>query len=194
MILLIDNYDSFTFNLYQYLSEEGAEVTVRRNDKVTIQEIELLNPEAIVISPGPKLPEDAGICIEVIQHFYKQIPIFGICLGLQSIAVALGAELRPAKTIMHGKTSVIHHSGKEIFATLPKSIEVMRYHSYVMDTIPGDIEVTATSLDDQEIMAIRHKDYPVFGVQFHPESIGTDTGKQMIRNFLNEVRNVRSLA
>lgn len=190
----MDNYDSFTYNLYQYLSEEGAKVKVIRNDKVSIQEIEKLKAEAIVISPGPKLPENAGICIEMIQHFYKEIPIFGVCLGLQSIAVALGAKLRPAKRIMHGKTSVIQHSGKEIFATLQDSIEVMRYHSYVMDTIPDDIEVTAISMDDQEVMAIRHKDYPVFGVQFHPESIGTNTGKQMIRNFLREVEKAQSLA
>ncbi|RLL42048.1 aminodeoxychorismate/anthranilate synthase component II [Oceanobacillus piezotolerans] len=190
MILLVDNYDSFTYNLYQYFSEEGAEVQVVRNDRITLEEIDVLKPEAIVISPGPKLPQQAGICIELVQRFHQQIPIFGICLGHQVIAEALGGKLRQATNIMHGKTSIIEHKGETLFELLPTNLEVMRYHSYVIDPVylPDELEVTATAKDDREIMAIKHKKHPIYGVQFHPESIGTETGKNMIRNFIKEIR------
>ncbi|WP_156290298.1 anthranilate synthase component II [Oceanobacillus salinisoli] len=187
MILLIDNYDSFTYNLYQYFSEEGVDVKVVRNDVITIHAIEQLNPDAILISPGPGLPQQAGICIEMIQHFYKKIPIFGICLGHQAIAEALGGSLRQAKEIKHGKTSLITHNGKGIFRYLPNPLEVMRYHSYVVENIPSDLEIIADSINDDEMMAFKHKEYPVYGVQFHPESIGTVSGKHMIHNFLEEI-------
>lgn len=188
MILLMDNYDSFTYNLYQYFCEADVEVNVVRNDVITVNEIEKMNPEAIVISPGPGLPKQAGNCIEIIQHFYKQIPILGICLGHQAITEAFGGSLRQAKEIKHGKTSLITHNGKGIFNQLPNPLEVMRYHSYVSNELPDELEVVSASMEDDEIMAIRHKEYPVFGVQFHPESIGTTTGKTMILNFLKEIR------
>ncbi|MCR1834868.1 aminodeoxychorismate/anthranilate synthase component II [Oceanobacillus caeni] len=188
MILLMDNYDSFTYNLYQYFCEADVEVNVVRNDVITVNEIEKMNPEAIVISPGPGLPKQAGNCIEIIQHFYKQIPILGICLGHQAITEAFGGSLRQAKEIKHGKTSLVTHNGKGIFNQLPNPLEVMRYHSYVSNELPDELEVVSASMEDDEIMAIRHKEYPVFGVQFHPESIGTTTGKTMILNFLKEIR------
>lgn len=188
MILLMDNYDSFTYNLYQYFCEADVEVNVVRNDVITVNEIEKMNPEAIVISPGPGLPKQAGNCIEIIQHFYKQIPILGICLGHQAITEAFGGSLRQAKEIKHGKTSLVTHNGKGIFNQLPNPLEVMRYHSYVSNELPAELEVVSASMEDDEIMAIRHKEYPVFGVQFHPESIGTTTGKTMILNFLKEIR------
>ncbi|WP_085993506.1 anthranilate synthase component II [Oceanobacillus senegalensis] len=188
MILLIDNYDSFTYNLYQYFSEEGIEVRVVRNDVITIDAIKALNPDAILISPGPGLPYQAGICIEMIQQLYKEKPIFGICLGHQAIVEALGGSLRPAKDIKHGKTSLISHDSQSVFQLLPNPIEVMRYHSHVVNTIPDELEVVAKSMDDNEIMAIKHKEYPIFGVQFHPESIGTIAGKQIIHNFLSEIK------
>lgn len=188
MILLMDNYDSFTYNLYQYFCEADVEVNVVRNDVITVNEIEKMNPEAIVISPGPGLPKQAGNCLEVIQHVYKQIPILGICLGHQAITEAFGGSLRQAKEIKHGKTSLVTHNGKGIFNQLPNPLEVMRYHSYVSNELPDELEVVSTSMEDDEIMAIRHKEYPVFGVQFHPESIGTTTGKTMILNFLKEIR------
>lgn len=188
MILLMDNYDSFTYNLYQYFCEADVEVNVVRNDVITVNEIEKMNPEAIVISPGPGLPKQAGNCIEIIQHFYKQIPILGICLGHQAITEAFGGSLRQAKEIKHGKTSLVTHNGKGIFNQLPDPLEVMRYHSYVSNELPAELEVVSASMEDDEIMAIAHKEYPVFGVQFHPESIGTTTGKTMILNFLKEIR------
>lgn len=189
MMLLIDNFDSFTYNIYQYFSEEEKEINVVRNNKITLAEIERLQPEAIIISPGPGLPVEAGICMEVVQHFYKKIPIIGICLGHQIIAEALGAELKPAKTIKHGKTSLVTHNGLGLFSYMSQPLEVMRYHSFVVDkaTVPPHLEVVATSLEDNEIMAIKHRSFPVFGVQFHPESIGTATGKKMISNVLNEI-------
>lgn len=191
MILLMDNYDSFTYNLYQYFCEADVEVNVVRNDVITVNEIEKMNPEAIVISPGPGLPKQAGNCIEIIQHFYKQIPILGICLGHQAITEAFGGSLRQAKEIKHGKTSLVTHNGKGIFNQLPNPLEVMRYHSYVSNELPAELEVVSASMEDDEIMAIAHKEYPVFGVQFHPESIGTTTGKTMILNFLKEIRKER---
>ncbi|MDL5042231.1 anthranilate synthase component II [Heyndrickxia coagulans] len=190
MILLLDNYDSFTYNLYQYLCELGEEVRVFRNDRITIDEIRRLKPEAIVLSPGPGVPEDAGISIETVKTFYRQVPMLGVCLGHQAIAAAFGGGITKAKEIKHGKTSLVRHDGKGIFSGLPDPVEVMRYHSLVMDRtkIPEVLEVVAESLDDGEIMAIQHQSAPCFGVQFHPESIGTETGKQMLENFLREIR------
>ncbi|WP_075981879.1 anthranilate synthase component II [Bacillus massilinigeriensis] len=189
MILLIDNYDSFTFNLYQYLGELGCEIVVKRNDDLTISEIEELAPEAIVISPGPGKPENAGICIEVIKQLYKKIPILGICLGHQAIGYAFGATIEKARNVMHGKISKMTHTGSYIFEYLSQPIGVMRYHSLIVkpETLAGGFKVLAKSMDDQEIMAMKHKDYPLYGLQFHPESVGTETGKQILRNFLNEI-------
>lgn len=190
MILLMDNYDSFTYNIYQYFSEENMEVNVIRNDQITLREIEELHPEAIVISPGPGLPDQTGICVDMVKSIHKKIPILGICLGQQIIAQSLGGSVAKAKQIKHGKTSLITHEASGLFHNLPLPLEVMRYHSFVVDrkTLPTDLEVTATSLEDNEIMAVQHREYPVYGVQFHPESIGTDAGKHMIRNFLHEIR------
>lgn len=190
MILLMDNYDSFTYNIYQYFSEESKKVSVIRNDQITLTEIEELAPEAIVISPGPGLPDQTGICVDMVKAFHKKIPILGICLGQQIIAQALGGSVTKAKQIKHGKTSLITHEDSGLFQNLPRPLEVMRYHSFVVDrvTLPSHLEITATSLEDNEIMAVQHHDYPVYGVQFHPESIGTDTGNHMIRNFLHEIR------
>lgn len=185
MILLIDNYDSFTYNLYQYLGEVEPDIIVKRNDDITIEEIEKLHPTAIVISPGPGRPEEAGISMEVIQAFYKQIPILGICLGHQAIGAVFGANVVGAKQIMHGKTSIIEHSGMDLFEDQDEKLEVMRYHSLVVEkeSLPDELEVTATSMDDGEIMALKHREFPLYGLQFHPESIGTRTGKQMLHQF-----------
>jgi anthranilate synthase component II len=190
VFLLIDNYDSFTYNLYQYFSEQDVHVNVVRNDKISLAEIAKMNPEAIILSPGPGLPEQAGICKSLIEQFYDSLPIFGVCLGHQAIAIAFGAKLKQSEKIMHGKTSDMEHCKTGLFANLPDSLEVMRYHSYVVDqyTLPEELEITALSKDDEEIMAIKHKDYPVYGVQFHPESIGTVAGKQIIQNFLQEIQ------
>ncbi|RID87642.1 aminodeoxychorismate/anthranilate synthase component II [Peribacillus asahii] len=185
MILLIDNYDSFTYNLYQYLGEVEQEILVKRNDEITIAEIESLQPTAIVISPGPGRPEEAGVSIDVIQAFYKKIPILGICLGHQAIGAAFGANVIGAKNIMHGKTSVIKSTGTDLFAKQEVEFPVMRYHSLVVEraSLPEELEVTATSLDDGEIMALKHQSYPLYGLQFHPESIGTKTGKELLHEF-----------
>lgn len=185
MILLIDNYDSFTYNLYQYLGEVEGNIIVKRNDEITISEIEALHPDAIVISPGPGRPEEAGISMEVIKRFYKTIPILGICLGHQAIGAAFGANVIGAKQIMHGKTSQIEHTETDLFAGQEQPLTVMRYHSLVVEkeSIPDVLEVTATSLDDDEIMALKHKEFPLYGLQFHPESIGTKTGKQLLHEF-----------
>jgi anthranilate synthase component 2 len=187
VILLIDNYDSFTFNLYQYLGELGEEIKVVRNNQVTLDEINEMNPKAIILSPGPGRPEDAGICVEVVRNFYKNIPILGICLGHQAIGYAFGAHVKHAKSIKHGKTSHIKHEGG-LFNYLSSPLEVMRYHSLSVEknTLPEELECTAEAMDDQEIMAIRHRHYPVYGLQFHPESIGTPSGKQILKNFLEE--------
>jgi anthranilate synthase component II len=189
MILLIDNFDSFTFNLYQYLGELGENVSVIRNNQLTIQQIREMNPKAIILSPGPGKPEDAGICIEVIQKLHQEYPILGICLGHQAIGAAFGSEIRRANFIKHGKTSRITHNGSGVFTYLTSPLEVMRYHSLVVDKndLSSELECVAHSLDDQEIMAIKHRQYPVFGLQFHPESIGTPSGKQMLQNFLSEI-------
>lgn len=190
MILLIDNYDSFTFNLYQYLGELREEVVVKRNDQVSLGEIEALKPKAILLSPGPGRPEKAGRTIEIIKHFYRSIPILGICLGHQAIGHAFGAKIVRAQKIMHGKISQLAHTGTGIFASLPRPLKAMRYHSLVIEreSLLPEFNILATSLDDGEIMAIKHEIYPLYGLQFHPESIGTEAGKQILQNFLSEVK------
>jgi len=185
MLLMIDNYDSFTYNLVQYLGELGEEIRVFRNDKITIPEIERLNPERIVISPGPCTPKEAGISIEVIRHFAGKVPILGVCLGHQSIGAAFGGEIINAPRLMHGKTSMIYHDEKRLFEGLPNPFEATRYHSLIIkkETLPECLEITAwTEMD--EIMGVRHKEYIIEGVQFHPESILTKEGMNLLRNFL----------
>ncbi len=186
MILLIDNYDSFTYNLYQYMGIFHRDIQVVRNDKITVEEIQKLQLERIVLSPGPKSPADAGICMDVVQEFYDKVPILGICLGHQSIGAAFGAEIIHAKELMHGKQSRITHSGRGIFQGIPSPVRVARYHSLAVDekTLSPDFEILART-DDGEIMAMEHKKYPVIGIQFHPESVFTEHGKKMIENFLN---------
>jgi len=185
MILLIDNYDSFTYNLYQYLSELGAEVEVRRNDKTTIGEIESLSPERIVISPGPCTPREAGVSVATIQHFAGKLPLLGVCLGHQCIGEAFGGVVSSAGEIVHGKTSLIHHSGKGVLAGLPDPFAAIRYHSLIVERagLPEELEVTAWT-DAGLIMGLRHRTYAIEGVQFHPESIMTEVGKDILRNFL----------
>jgi anthranilate synthase/aminodeoxychorismate synthase-like glutamine amidotransferase len=185
MLLMIDNYDSFTYNLVQYLGELGADIRVFRNDKITIPEIEKLNPARIVISPGPCTPKEAGISVKVINHFTGKIPILGVCLGHQSIGTAFGGDIINAPRLMHGKTSMINHDGKTIFKNLPNPFEATRYHSLIIkrQTLPDCLEITAWT-DRDEIMGVRHKEFVVEGVQFHPESILTKIGKDLLRNFL----------
>ncbi|KPB03516.1 MULTISPECIES: aminodeoxychorismate/anthranilate synthase component II [unclassified Bacillus (in: firmicutes)] len=186
MILMIDNYDSFTYNLVQYLGELGEELVVKRNDEITIEEIEALNPEFLMISPGPCSPNEAGISLEVIKHFAGKKPIFGVCLGHQSIAQVFGGDVIQAERLMHGKTSEMHHDGKTIFRTLANPFVATRYHSLIVkkETLPECFEITAWT-DQDEIMAIRHKELPIEGVQFHPESIMTSVGKELLRNFIS---------
>ena len=188
MILLIDNYDSFTYNLYQYLCELGAEVEVIRNDKTTVEDIEAMQPEGIVVSPGPCSPREAGISNDVIRHFGPKLPVLGVCLGHQCIGDAYGATVDRAGEIRHGKTSPIHHDGKGVFAGLPNPFEAIRYHSLVIypETVPDFLEVTAWT-DNGLIMGVRHKELPVEGVQFHPESIMTAVGHDLLRNYLRQV-------
>ncbi|QDP41781.1 anthranilate synthase component II [Radiobacillus deserti] len=190
MILLIDNYDSFTFNLYQYMSELGEDVEVVRNDRITVEEIRALNPEAIVLSPGPGTPQEAGICIAVVQELSEEYPILGICLGHQAIGAAFGGTITHAKQIKHGKTSMLMHKSESLFEYLSQPIEVMRYHSLVIekDSLPLELTVLATAMDDQEVMAVKHNRLPTFGLQFHPESIGTETGKTILNNFFTTIR------
>ena len=185
MLLMIDNYDSFTYNLVQYLGELGEEIKVFRNNKITVREIERLRPERIVISPGPCTPKEAGISVETIVHFAGKIPVLGVCLGHQSIGAAFGGDIIRAPRLMHGKTSLIYHDGKGVFETLPNPFEATRYHSLLIkkETLPGCLEITAWT-DADEIMGVRHKEFPVEGVQFHPESILTKVGKDLLRNFL----------
>jgi anthranilate synthase component II len=187
MIILIDHYDSFTYNLYQYLSELKEDVHIVRYDQISLLDISNISPRAIVLSPGPGNPEEISETIDVIKTFYQTIPILGICLGHQAIAYAFGSEITEAKQIMHGKVSNITHNGNGIFAYLTQPLEVMRYHSLVIqkESLSTEFEILASSLDDKEIMAIKHKDYPLFGMQFHPESIGTKHGKQLLDNFLS---------
>ncbi|KAB7673153.1 anthranilate synthase component II [Bacillus sp. B1-b2] len=188
MILLIDNYDSFTYNLYQYLGLLGEEIKVVRNDQITVEEIRDLNPAYIVLSPGPGRPENAGILINLIQELHKEYPILGICLGHQAIGYAFGAEVIRAKNIMHGKTSRLRTTS--IFFDEEKPLEVMRYHSLVINknTLSDEFTILAYSEDDDEIMAMKHKEYPLYGFQFHPESIGTETGLLLLKNFILETR------
>ncbi len=187
MILMIDNYDSFTYNVVQYFGKLGADIRVFRNDEITIEDIERLNPEAIVISPGPCTPKEAGISVKAIKHFSGKKPLLGICLGHQSIGFAFGAKIRRAKKLMHGKASNIIHNGKGIFKGMKNPFSAIRYHSLVIDreTLPDIFEITAESEDDREIMGIKHKEHQTYGVQFHPESILTEDGIKIIENFLN---------
>ncbi|MCM3620597.1 aminodeoxychorismate/anthranilate synthase component II [Sutcliffiella horikoshii] len=186
MILMIDNYDSFTYNLVQYLGELGEELVVKRNDEITIEEIEVLDPEFLMISPGPCSPNEAGISLDVIRHFAGKKPIFGVCLGHQSIAQVFGGDVVQAERLMHGKTSEMHHDGETIFTTLANPFVATRYHSLIVkkETLPDCFEISAWT-DQDEIMAIRHKELPIEGVQFHPESIMTSVGKELLRNFIN---------
>ncbi len=191
MILMIDNYDSFTYNLVQYLGELGADVVVERNDQITIEEIEALAPERIMLSPGPCTPAEAGISLDVIKHFQGKLPIFGVCLGHQSIGQAFGGDIVRAEEIMHGKTSTMYHKGIGIFEDIPEPFEATRYHSLVIDqdTLPDSLEITAWTETDcgeiDEIMGVRHKTLAIEGVQFHPESILSEHGHAMLKNFLN---------
>nr|WGD62816.1 aminodeoxychorismate/anthranilate synthase component II [Bacillus subtilis] len=189
MILMIDNYDSFTYNLVQYLGELGEELVVKRNDSITIEEIEELSPDFLMISPGPCDPDEAGISLEAIKHFAGEIPIFGVCLGHQSIAQVFGGDVVRAERLMHGKTSDIEHDGKTIFEGLKNPLVATRYHSLIVkpETPPSCFTVTAQTKEG-EIMAIRHNDLPIEGVQFHPESIMTSFGKEMLRNFIETYR------
>ena len=190
MILMIDNYDSFTYNLVQYLGELGADVVVKRNDQITLEEIEELAPERIMLSPGPCTPAEAGISLAVIEHFKGKLPIFGVCLGHQAIGQAFGGDIVRAEEIMHGKTSTMYHKGVGIFADIPEPFEATRYHSLVIDqdTLPDCLEITAWTETEcgeiDEIMGIRHKTLAIEGVQFHPESILSEYGHDMLKNFL----------
>lgn len=191
MIVLIDNYDSFTYNLVQYFGELGQELVVFRNDEVTVQEIEALQPSYLVISPGPCTPNEAGISIEAIQSFAGRVPILGVCLGHQAIAQAFGGKVVHADRLMHGKTSPISHDGKTLFKGVPQQTIVTRYHSLAVEreSLPECLEVTAET-NEGELMALRHKTLPIEGVQYHPEAILTEHGKEMIRNFIEEYRHV----
>ena len=191
MILLIDNYDSFTYNLVQYFGELGETLLVRRNDAITLEEIEQLAPDYLVISPGPCTPKEAGISVEAIQAFAGKIPILGVCLGHQAIAEAFGGDVVHAERLMHGKTSRIQHDGKGLFRDVPQQTVVTRYHSLAVkrDTLPSVLEITAETAEG-EIMALRHRTLPIEGVQYHPEAILTEHGKMMIRNFIEEYRHV----
>lgn len=187
--LVIDNYDSFTYNLVHFLGELGADITVRRNDKITLEEIAAMAPEAIVLSPGPCTPNEAGICLSVIDRFKGQIPMLGVCLGHQAMGQALGGDVIRAPSLFHGKTSKINHNGKGIFRGLNAGFEATRYHSLIVkaDTLPDVLEVTATT-DDGLIMGMQHKSLPIHGVQFHPESIASENGHALLQNFLNIAR------
>ncbi|HSA58708.1 MAG TPA: aminodeoxychorismate/anthranilate synthase component II [bacterium] len=186
MLLMIDNYDSFTYNLVQYFQELGEDVRVYRNDEITLDQIRKLNPDKIVISPGPCTPNEAGVSVPIIKEFAGKIPILGVCLGHQSIGQAFGGKIVRAKKVMHGKTSMIRHDGKGVFKDLKNPFEATRYHSLVIEkqSIPDCLEVTATA-DDGEIMGVRHKEMKLEGVQFHPESILTAEGKHLLKNFLD---------
>jgi anthranilate synthase/aminodeoxychorismate synthase-like glutamine amidotransferase len=189
MVFVLDNYDSFTYNLVQYMGELGAEMVIRRNDELTPAEVEALHPDRILISPGPCTPQDAGISIELIRHFAeagRSIPILGVCLGHQAIGAAFGGNVVRAPKLMHGKTSEVEHDGKTIFEGIPSAMTYTRYHSLIVaeDGFPEELEVSARTVDGETIMALRHRELPIEGVQFHPESVLTVHGKQMIQNFL----------
>lgn len=185
MLLMIDNYDSFTYNLVQYFGELGEDVQVYRNDKITIEEIESLRPQRLVISPGPCTPKEAGVSVDAIRHFAGRLPLLGVCLGHQSLAAAFGGEVVRAERLMHGKTSMIHHDGKTVFRNLPNPFEATRYHSLIVkrSTLPDCFEISAETAEG-EIMGMRHRTLGIEGVQFHPESILTTSGKDLLRNFL----------
>jgi anthranilate synthase/aminodeoxychorismate synthase-like glutamine amidotransferase len=187
-LLLIDNYDSFTYNLYQYICELGADVTVVRNDAITVEDVEALDPEGIVLSPGPGRPEDAGVCIPVIARFVGRVPILGVCLGHQAIAAAYGAKIVGAPELLHGKTSLIHHDGTGLYQGMKPEFRAVRYHSLVADrrTLPDSLIVDAET-SEGIVMGLRHREVPLFGVQYHPESILTDGGKILLQNFLDVV-------
>jgi anthranilate synthase component 2 len=190
MLLVIDNYDSFTYNLVQYLGELGAEIIVRRNDEITVEEVGALHPAGIVLSPGPCAPAQAGVTVDVIRAWGSTIPTLGVCLGHQAIGEAYGGRVVRATRAVHGKTSQIDHDGRDLFAGLPTPLEVGRYHSLVVEreSLPDTLEVVATAVDDpREIHALRHVSHPVWGVQFHPESVLTSNGKQLLRNFLGRI-------
>ena len=191
MLLVIDNYDSFTYNLVQYLGELGGEIEVRRNDAITVEEIGDLAPKAIVLSPGPCAPAQAGISIDTIRRWGSSIPILGVCLGHQAIGEAYGGRVVRAERVMHGKTSRVEHTGEGVFAGLPSPLEVMRYHSLVVErtSLPESLQVVARSTEDpNEIHGVRHREHPVYGVQFHPESVMTEHGKGLLKNFLELAR------
>jgi anthranilate synthase/aminodeoxychorismate synthase-like glutamine amidotransferase len=185
MVLVIDNYDSFTYNLVQYLGELGAEVQVVRNDALTVEEVLRLAPERIVLSPGPCTPNEAGICVPLIRAAAGKIPILGVCLGHQAIGAAFGGEIVRALRPMHGKTSLVHHTGVGVFRGLPNPLRVIRYHSLVIrrESLPAELEITAET-DEGEIMGVRHRHHPIEGVQFHPESIMSEAGMELLQNFL----------
>lgn len=189
MILLIDNYDSFSYNLYQLIGQVNSDIMVSRNDKMTVEEIRDLNPEAIILSPGPGKPENAGICMDLVKEFHDRIPILGVCLGHQAICAALGGEVSHAKRLMHGKSSKISLDYDFIFKSLPSEISVGRYHSLslVEDSLPDCLEIISKARDDGEVMAVKHRDFNVYGLQFHPESILTPDGLTVIENFLEKV-------
>ena len=191
MILMIDNYDSFTYNLVQYLGELGADVRVARNDQITVAEIERLAPEKIVISPGPCTPREAGISCEVIRHFGGRVPLLGVCLGHQCIGEVFGGDIARAPALFHGKTSMIYHDGRTLFRGLPRPFEATRYHSLVIrrETLPECLELSAET-DDGVVMGVRHRELPIEGVQFHPESILTREGKKLLANFLSQAPTV----
>jgi anthranilate synthase component 2 len=184
MILLIDNYDSFTFNLAQYLGELGAPPTVRRNDEITVEDVEAMRPDRIVISPGPGRPEDAGISVGVIKRLGTRIPVLGVCLGHQGIGIAFGGQVVRAGQLMHGKTSTVHHDGAGVFKNVSQPFSAGRYHSLVIaQPLPADLELAANT-EDGVVMGVRHRSYPIHGVQFHPESVLTNEGRTLLRNFL----------
>jgi anthranilate synthase component 2 len=190
MVLVIDNYDSFTFNLVQYLGELGAEVAVVRNDAKTVREIAAMRPDRVVISPGPGRPEDAGVTMDVIRELGSNTPILGVCLGHQAIGAVFGGSVIRAPAPMHGKTSMIEHDGKGVFRGIDSPLVASRYHSLVVaeSTVPADLEITARSQDDNTVMGLRHRTLPIHGVQFHPESVLTDAGHRLLRNFLEVTR------
>ncbi|WP_221088204.1 anthranilate synthase component II [Deinococcus aquaedulcis] len=194
-ILLIDNYDSFTYNLVQYFGELGCELTVWRNDAFTLADVQALNPDAIVVSPGPCTPAEAGQSVEVIRELGTSYPVLGVCLGHQSIGAAFGAQVGRALQPVHGKTSPVRHDGTGLFAGLPEAVTVTRYHSLVVRDLPPELVATAWTTDPEEeiVMALRHRDHPIFGVQFHPESLATQGGMDMLRNFLALVREHRGM-
>ena len=189
MVFVLDNYDSFTYNLVQYLGELGAKVEVRRNDQISVKRVEAMRPEKIVISPGPCTPQEAGISVDLVRYFAGKTPILGVCLGHQAIGAAFGGKIVRARKLMHGKTSRVEHDGRGVFAGVPTPMTATRYHSLIVErkSCPAELEITARAHDsenDEVIMGLRHKRYPIEGVQFHPESVLTSDGKRMIENFL----------